>query len=94
MTLAIGDAYRGQAMSIGSTYRASLRRALALTGTYLLPDILPSSYTTGLVTMLVSKRTQRLGDIAADALRARAVGADRDWRAGGRHRPRLPPGAA
>jgi uncharacterized RDD family membrane protein YckC len=28
-------------------------------------DILPSSYTTGLVTMLVSKRTQRLGDIAA-----------------------------
>jgi hypothetical protein len=36
MTLAIGDAYRGQSMSIGAAYRASVRRALALTGTYLL----------------------------------------------------------
>ena len=31
-------------------------------------DILPSTYTTGLVSMLVTKRTQRLGDIAAGTL--------------------------
>jgi hypothetical protein len=36
MTLAIGDAYRGQSMTIGAAYRASLGRVLALTGTFLL----------------------------------------------------------
>jgi hypothetical protein len=36
MTLAIGDAYRGHSMTIAEAYRASLRRVLALTGTFLL----------------------------------------------------------
>lgn len=36
MTLAIGDAYRGRSMTIGAAYRVSSRRALALTGTFLL----------------------------------------------------------
>ena len=36
MTLAIGDAYRGQSTTIGAAYRASLRRVLALTGTFVL----------------------------------------------------------
>jgi hypothetical protein len=36
MTLAAGEAYRGQSVGIGAVYRASLRRALALAGTYLL----------------------------------------------------------
>jgi hypothetical protein len=36
MTLAIGEAYRGRAMTIGAAYRASLGRALALAGTFLL----------------------------------------------------------
>jgi hypothetical protein len=36
MTLAIGDAYRGRATTLGEAYRGSLRRALALAGTFLL----------------------------------------------------------
>jgi hypothetical protein len=36
MTFAVGDAYLGRSMTIGAAYRASMRRALALAGTYLL----------------------------------------------------------
>jgi hypothetical protein len=36
MTLAVGDAYRGRETTIGAAYRASLRRALPIAGTYLL----------------------------------------------------------
>lgn len=36
MTLAIGEAYRGRSITIGGAYRASLGRALALAGTFLL----------------------------------------------------------
>jgi hypothetical protein len=36
MTLAIGAAYRGQSTTLAGVYRVSLRRALALTGTFLL----------------------------------------------------------
>jgi hypothetical protein len=36
MALAVGDAYRGRSITVGSAYRASFRRALALAGTFLL----------------------------------------------------------